>query len=281
MSHSSQSPTGSRNAFLRFVLATISFHLVPLAIAVFSIIAFVFWTSRYGAEAGRPLRMQVIQSDAISTPDEARSHLASVRATRGYETRLSEAPVWFIVKPSADGRPSVIELPSRHARDLECWDGATLEVLGKSAERGFSAGIVPAKSGFVLASPPDSAVCRVRFAGPARLTALQWSSRQFALSEAHFHRQSGLLDGGLGVLAVFMLFIALFSREKLYVLFAVWLCLNLRVAALSTGWDVQWLGQRVPEDWLLPMRTVTIALYALVTLELYINLFREQIPRTP
>jgi len=258
-----------------------SFHLVPLAIGVFSIIALAFWGSHYRAEPDRPLRMQVVQADGISIPNEALTRLASVQPSYEYETKLSEAPVWFIIKPWAERAQAAIEFPSRHALDMVCWDVATLEVLGKSTKAGFRGGISPAKSGFVLESPPDQAVCRASFTGPARLTALQWSSDQFALSEAHFHRKSGLLDGGLAVLAVFVLMIALINREKLYVLFAVWLCLNLRVGALSAGWDVQWLGQRVPEDWLLPMRTVTIALYALVTLELYINLFREQIPRTP
>ena len=257
-----------------------SFHLVPLAIAVFSIIALVFWGSHYRAEPDRPLRMQVIQAAGISTPNEALTRLASVQPDYEYETRLSEAPVWFVIKPWAEKSDAAIEFPSRHALDMVCWDVATLELLGKSTKAGFRGGVVPAKSGFVLQSPPDQAICRATFTGPARLTALQWTSHKFALSEAHFHRKSGLLDGGLAVLAVFVLMIALINREKLYVLFAVWLCLNLRVGALSAGWDVQWLGQRVPEEWLLPMRTVTIALYALVTLELYINLFREQIPRT-
>jgi diguanylate cyclase (GGDEF)-like protein len=277
-------PNATRNTkgLLRYLIAAMSFHLVPLAIAVFSVIALALWNSQYRAEPDRPLRLRVIQSAAIATPNEALARLAAVEPVYEYETKLSEAPVWFSLRRSSDTKtPNVVEFPSRHAIEMVCWDLETLELVGKSTKSHTEAGLAPAKSGFALRSPAIQAVCRAEFAGPARLTALQWSLPQFAVSEAHFHRKSGLLDGGLVVLAMFVLMIALINREKLYVLFAVWLCLNLRVGALSAGWDVQWLGQHVPEDWLLPMRTVTIALYALVTLELYTNLFEEQIPRTP
>ena len=75
---------------------------------------------------------------------------------------------------------------------------------------------------------------------------MQWPADQFALSVQHYHRKSGLLDGGMIVLALFVLITALINRQPLYVLFAGWLILNLRVGALSAGWDIQWLGQVVP-----------------------------------
>ncbi|HYC43343.1 MAG TPA: EAL domain-containing protein [Noviherbaspirillum sp.] len=266
---------------LHYLLAALSFHLVPLAIAVFSIIALTMWNSQYRAEPDRPLRMYVVQSDTVLTPNEALGRLAGVEPVYAYETRLSEAPVWFAFRRTSDVKgPVVVEFPSRHAGDMACWNVETLELIGKASKSTGEGGLSPAKSGFALQSPALQAVCKATFVGPARLTALQWSPAQFSKSESHFHRKSGLLDGGLLVLAMFVLMIALINREKLYVLFAVWLCLNLRVGALSAGWDVQWLGQHVPESWLLPMRSVTIALYALVTLELYANLFKEHIPRT-
>jgi diguanylate cyclase (GGDEF)-like protein len=266
---------------LRNLLAAMSFYIVPLAIAVFSVIALALWNSEYRAEPDRPLQMRVVQSAAIHAPDAALAQLAAVEPVYEYETKLSEAPVWFSLKRSFDTRtPTVVEFPSRHAIGMACWNGETLEAIGQSSKSHAEGGLGPAKSGFMLQSSAAHTVCRAAFAGPARLTALQWAPSQFSISEEHFHRKSGLLDGGLLVLAMFVLMIALINREKLYVLFAVWLCLNLRVGALSAGWDSQWLGQHVPEDWLLPMRTVTIALYALVTLELYRNLFKEHIPRT-
>jgi diguanylate cyclase (GGDEF)-like protein len=279
-SHTTTRARSMKN-LLQYLLAALSFHLVPLAIALFSIIALATWNSQYRAEPDKPLRMVVVQSDAIQTPNDALGRLAGVEPVYEYETRLSEAPVWFAFRRPSDGSgPVVVEFPSRHAGDMVCWNMETLELIGKSSKSTTEGGLAPAKSGFALQSSASQAVCRATFVGPARLTALQWTPSQFAKSESHFHRKSGLLDGGLLVLAMFVLMIALINREKLYVLFAVWLFLNLRVGALSAGWDTQWLGQHVPESWLLPMRTVTIALYALVTLELYAHLFKEHIPRT-
>src|SRR5450830_802909 len=77
------------------------------------------------------------------------------------------------------------------------------------------------------------------------------------------------------VLALFVLITAAINRQPLYVLFAAWLVLNLRVAALSAGWDIQWLGQILPEAWLLISRPVTITLYGLCTLTLYQALLEE------
>jgi diguanylate cyclase (GGDEF)-like protein/PAS domain S-box-containing protein len=116
--------------------------------------------------------------------------------------------------------------------------------------------------------------------GPARLTAVAWQHEQLELSVQRFHRKSGLLDGGMIVLTLFVLITALINRQVLYVQFAGWLLLNLRIGALSAGWDVQWLGQAVPSNWLLPLRAVTIALYAVSSLTLYQTLFGQALADT-
>src|SRR5205823_6180557 len=82
---------------------------------------------------------------------------------------------------------------------------------------------------------------------------------------------------GMIVLTLFVLTTALINRQPLYVLFAGWLVLYLRVGALSAGWDVQWLGQVVPEAWLLPSRAITIALYAISCLTLFRTLFANDL----
>jgi diguanylate cyclase (GGDEF)-like protein/PAS domain S-box-containing protein len=101
-----------------------------------------------------------------------------------------------------------------------------------------------------------------------------------ALSTQQFHRQSGLLDGGMIVLSLFILITALINRQVLYLQFAAWLILNLRVGALSAGWDIQWLGQQVPVEWLLPSRAITVALAAISTVTLYMTLFGADLLRT-
>jgi diguanylate cyclase (GGDEF)-like protein len=151
--------------------------------------------------------------------------------------------------------------------------------LGRASRSASSGALAPLKSGFALemARRPASLLCRATFVGPARLSVVQWPADQLAVSVQEFHRKSGLLDGGMIVLTLFVLTTALINRQPLYVLFAGWLILNLRVGALSAGWDIQWLGQVVPQSWLLPSRSLTIALYGIVTLTLYQTLFRDDL----
>lgn len=260
-----------------------SFILVPLVIAVCSIIAIVFWDAHYHSVPDKMLHMRVVQNPAALTPAAAQALLAGTAQVYQYETRLSEDPVWFaFALPGDTGAKTAVEFPSRHAVEIACWNAATFEVVGKASKTQAEGALVAVKAGFALMARPQlaSVICKASFIGPARLTAVQWTQDQLAVSEEHDHRKSGLLDGGLIVLAMFVLMIAIINREKLYVLFAVWLCLNQRVGALSAGWDIHWLGQHVPNEWLLPMRAITIALYALVTLELYLTLFREHIPQS-
>ena len=120
-------------------------------------------------------------------------------------------------------------------------------------------------------------MCKISSVGPARLTAVLWDSSELQASIQESQRRSGLLDGGILVLALFVLITALINRNSLYVLFAAWLVLNLRMAALSMGWDTQWLGQRLPGDWLIPARMVTMSLFYTVTLALFTALFKDDL----
>ena len=266
------------------ILRVLSFYLIPLAIALISLIALLFWNKQYVATGARPLDMQVWRQDA-PTPTHAAllARLATERAVMQFEHGLDPAPLWFSFTTfnQANG-PAVVELPSRHALTARCWEQGSMRELGHASRAGARDALQLAKAGFAihLANTPMSVLCRATFAGPAQLSALQWAPEQMALSVLHFHRRSGLLDGGMIVLTLFVLTTALINRQTLYVLFAGWLILNLRVGALSAGWDVQWLGQLVPEPWLLPSRAVTIALYAISCLTLFRTLFGKDLTRT-
>ncbi|MCL5968839.1 MAG: hypothetical protein M1359_06205 [Betaproteobacteria bacterium] len=107
--------------------------------------------------------------------------------------------------------------------------------------------------------------------------ALQWDATELHLRELQFHRGSGLLDGGILVLALFTLIAGLINRNRTYVLFAAWLVVNLRMAALSMGWDQQWLGHTIPYEWLQTMRPLTLALYYVVTFTLFVSLMRDEL----
>lgn len=265
---------------LRTFLSTMSFIIVPLVIFLVAVIALVFWQNPYKTATETNLPLRVIQPAGERVPEQARLLLREASPIREFETRLSERPVWFLLSLEPPISPDQsIELPSRHAMELICWNAATLERIGAASKSHAEGALAPVKAGFVL--HPTAAVtevlCRGRFVGPARLSANLVSDEQLAKSDRHFYKKMGLLDGGMIALAAFALVISLVNRERMYLLFSVWLLLNWRVAGLSTGWDAQLLGQIVPEPWVHTMRAVTISLYGLVTLELYFTLFKEHI----
>jgi diguanylate cyclase (GGDEF)-like protein/PAS domain S-box-containing protein len=165
--------------------------------------------------------------------------------------------------------------------DVTCWDAGTLSPLGSGDHQGTTGSISAIKAGFALELGPALTVgqvlCRSSAVGPARLSALKWNAADLKISALEFHRKSGLLDGGILILAGFILITALINRNGLYLLFAVWLVLNLRMASLSAGWDTQWLGNTVPQEWLVQARSVTLTLYYILTLTLFTSLFKEDL----
>jgi diguanylate cyclase (GGDEF)-like protein/PAS domain S-box-containing protein len=188
-----------------------------------------------------------------------------------------------LARPEEGGEPQMVEFPSRHAVEMSCWDSKTLRVLGHSDRQGATGNVSSIKTGFalVLAHPLDEqqVLCQASFIGPARLSMLQWSTQQLQASALEFHRNAGLLDGGLIVLTLFVLMTALINRNSTYLLFSGWLLLNLRMAALSAGWDFQWLGHTVPAEYLTLGRPLTIALYFMLTLTLFKILFKDDLGR--
>lgn len=267
-------------AAVELILSIFSYYLIPIGIAVVSLIALSFWQDDYLAAGEVPLAMHLtVDESATLTPAGALALVGARPLQNTHDTHLSEAPVWFSVEPMPRPGEQVVEFPSRHALAIACWDAATLAPLG-SAARGQSSGALRAeKAGFALHLDPlpRQILCRTDPAGPARVSVLQWPREQFGLSVKEYHRKSGLLDGGMIVLALFILLTALINRQPVYVLFAGWLVLNLRVAAISAGWDIQWLGQAVPSGWLLRSRMIGITLYGIATVTLYQALLREHL----
>jgi diguanylate cyclase (GGDEF)-like protein/PAS domain S-box-containing protein len=258
-----------------------AYYLIPIGIGLISLVALVFWQNQYRVSDDIQLSVRVVAPDAPAlAPASALARLQQEQPVNSYDTRLSEAPVWFTFDTvSRGGGTDIIEFPSRHAIELACWDQATLQSLGAASRNLSSPSLSIVKAGFALQLErlPAQVLCRANFSGPAQLTVRQWPRQQFALSIEQYHRKSGLLDGGMIVLAVFVLITALINRQALYLLFAGWLILNLRVGALSGGWDIQWLGQVVPAHWLLLSRSVTITLYGIATLTLYQTLLRDNL----
>ena len=270
--------------WLDAALRLFSFYLVPLGIAFISVLALTMWNNQYATTDDIPLVMRVAPQGATPfTPDSALMALQRKELVPSFDTKLSEAPVWFdfhtLNRPDQE---IVLEFPSRHAVEMACWDADNLQLLGEATRGASHQALSVVKAGFALKMLhfPPHILCRAAFIGPARLSVLQWPDNQFDLSIEHYHRKSGLLDGGMIVLALFVLITAAINRQRIYVLFAAWLILNLRVGALSAGWDIQWLGQVVPEAWLLLSRPVTITLHGMCTLTLYQTLLQENFRHT-
>lgn len=258
-------------------------YAVPLAIALMTAAALFLWTSQYGGTMGNPLDLRFVHESGFGlTPVEARARLAEAPATRHYDTRLSEAPVWLrFAVPAGNG--TAVELPARHTLAVACWDAATLASLGEADRHHNSGRLAVVKAGFSLAIPaaqlPADVLCRTRSSGPARLSALAWIPEDLADSAQKFHRNSGLVDGGLLLLAMFMLMTALISREWIYVLFAAWLVANLRMAAISAGWDGQWLERVIPDVFLFEVKKISMAAFYALTYTLFSRLFFDELKR--
>ena len=274
--------TSAGRSRLECMLYLLSVYLVPVLIGAITVVSLLGWRHYYPTGGARALSFRLLpdQSGAM-TPEQALVRLRSQPALSYFDTRLAETPFWIALEilPAQERQPVALEFPSRHAVTLACWDADSLRLLG-SDEGGAVARV---KAGFALSLGMPAAaarvVCRMRFIGPARLSVLQWPATRLQASAQEFHRNSGLLDGGLLVLAAFVLVAAVILRSGMYGLFAAWLVINLRMAALSVGWDTQWLGRSLPQEWLLQARPLTIALYYTVTIMLFCTLFRADLPR--
>ncbi len=268
------------------LLWTMSIYIVPIVIGLVSIAALVLWDDQYAGAGSRPLSLQVLLDRSSQlNPTQALERLDQLPAVADFDTKRSEFPVWlaFSVPANASGEATIVDFPSRHGSTLACWDRSGLRPMGEAA-RGMAGGnLSPSKAGFALQMEPGasaSAVCRATFVGPATLTAFLWNTSDWRRSVHQFHRNSGLLDGGMIMLAVFVLLTAWINRQVMYVLFAAWLVVTLRMSALSAGWDFQWLGHVVPAQWLSTGRAVTLSCYGLLTLTLYRSLFREHLAKS-
>ncbi|MBI4989561.1 MAG: EAL domain-containing protein [Rhodocyclales bacterium] len=269
---------------LDFLLYGLSLYVIPIAIGFASLYAFIAFESQYPIEGQIAVPFRVLeQTDESLMPAEALQRLDRKALVRHQDTQLSESPFWFsfIFSPSARNDASVVEIPSRHGTELECWNADALSPLGKSDRKESTGSIRNEKTGFAIylgsLHSETKILCKADHTGPARITVLQWQHPQFDISVEKFHRNAGLLDGGLIVLALFVLVTAIINKEWMYVLFAAWLVANLRLGALSAGWDIQWLERSIPPEWITPIRKFSIAAYYTLTYALFRRLFSEDL----
>ena len=275
------------NHHLDVLLHSFSSYAVPMAVVVASLLAFFYLNTQYSTAEPQLLEFQVVKvgSPADATPDPrvGIAALQGQKTNKFFDTDLAEEPHWigFKVPQNPDITPMSIEFPSRHAVNVACWDVQTLTTIGSGNRDATQGRMREIKAGFAieLAVPNDGVqlICQVSSAGPARLNVMLWNSADLQLSAQEFHRKSGLLEGGILILAVFVLVTAMINRSALYLLFAAWLVVNLRMGALSAGWDMQWLGFAIPAEGLSRIRAITMAVYYVLSVTLFGMLFKAEL----
>ena len=272
-------------AMLEMLLRQFASTVVPIAIVAISIGALIFLPDHYAVD---PIAVSFrVVHDAAGTlkPTSALATLRGKPLVTRQDTHLSEAPFWFAfdAQPMSATDATDIELPSRHALTVACWNAATLEPFGAGTRSDTTDRVLAVRSGFYvrlgMIRKTVPLICRGTFSGPGRLTVNAWSSLDLHTSSDAFHRSTGLLEGGILTLALFVLVTALINREAVYVLFSAWLIGNLRLAALSIGADTQWLGQTIPADWVSWMRQLTMAVYFILTCAMLRALFAVDLRR--
>ncbi|MBL8492096.1 MAG: hypothetical protein JNM82_15045 [Rhodocyclaceae bacterium] len=274
-------------AFIERLLYWFGVYGVTVAVAVVSLIALRLWTPLFAPGHAKVVPFQALQLDSPAmTPEAAVSVLATAPSVELLETKRAEAPFWLLFRlaetRSPDAHP-LMELPSRHATAAACWRAADARPLGHVDRRGATGAMSAAKGGFVLRvqdlAPGDAVVCKGQFVGPARITLRQWEPAEFRVSEVRFHYDDGWLQGGILVLLAFVLLTAIITREILYLTFAAWLAINLRLAALSAGTDIHWLGHLIPAEGTILLRQVSLSSYYILGVALFTQLFRHDMKR--
>ncbi|MDR5797040.1 EAL domain-containing protein [Caballeronia sp. LZ008] len=265
-------------------LYAVAVYAVPFLILLGTIATLYFLPRQYETRGAVPLQLRVVADKAaIMNPGDALVALRGVTPVSRYSTRLSEKPVWFsFTTPSMSAHSStVVELPSRHAQTLACWNADTLAPLGDASRESVSGQMRAVKAGFSIhvgrLKEPENILCRGTFSGPAQINAFTWEWQGLRNSALDFQESSGLIAGGLLTLAVFVFVTALINHEWTYVIFAVWLVGNLRLCANAMGWDMQWLGRVLPTEYIQPLRQITFAAYYLLTAALFQQLFRREL----
>ena len=268
------------------LLLRLSIYGVPFVIGVISLVALFAWDSQYAGTGGTNLEFRYLEETGVALrPAQALAQLTAAPTVQYHDTRLSEFPIWisFAVPAAYRSDATEVELPSRHAVDIACWNASNLNAFGSANRHEAVRRIKAAKAGFALELgrlySAVTVLCRGTFAGPARISVVQWPVPEFDTSIRKFHFESGLLDGGFIVLFVFVLLTAIINREWVYVLFAAWLVTNLRLAALSSGWDTQWLARAMPSEWVFLARKLNIAVYYMLTYTLFRRLFKDDLKR--
>lgn len=268
-----------------WLLTHFSYYFLPAAIFLFSIATLAMNENIYHTQSSKTLPFSVMAaSSAATTPDNALKALRSAPLVDYHDTDRSEQPFWFLFRfPASGGVAQSIELPSRHAQEIACWSVPSMTSLGSANRSGTTGDMEPAKAGFAIPvgtnAEPLEILCKGRYSGPARITAISWPQSELQKATFDFHHGTGVLEGGLLTLAILTLMTAIINRESRYILFAVWLVGNLRLGGITMGFDTQWLERAIDPQWMGKVRALTIASYYIVTYTLFSQFLKSELRR--
>lgn len=259
------------------------FPAVLVALASFAL----FWQlGQTKTPQGTALPIQVweeLDEGDAPTLQAAAQRLEALPTVLSAETRRSTRNFWFSLRvpASAPNNPIEIEFPSRHAATLGCWNLQTGELLGAGDRSAVSGAMHISRGGFALhatdRSTPWNLVCRAAYRGPAKISAEAWQPKALAAAQVQHQKTGVMLEAGIGVLAIFMLLTAIVNRSALYWTFVGWLLLNMRMAGLSAGTDLQLLGYPVDPEWLISSRQWVLCMYYAMTIGLFSALFKSEL----
>lgn len=261
------------------LIYVVAFYVIPASIVFFSLLALLTLTDRYPYTQGTALEFQL-----LADPDERyepETALAALTPKAPVLSALASSPSWFLVNVPriTELGESAIDIPARLAETLACWNADTMSPLGDADRSASDGSLRLSKLGFAAmlgrSKLPLPVLCRATFAEPSPLSVELWSITDLRKSTSRFDRGMGLLEGGLLTIALFVVVIALTSREWVYLLLAAWLVGNLRLGAFAMGWDTQWLGRSIPLEWMPFIRQVTVAAYYILTYALFTRLFQD------
>jgi diguanylate cyclase (GGDEF)-like protein len=257
----------------------ISFYVIPASIVIFSLLALFTLTDRYPFTHGTALEFQLLADPGDRYEPE--TALAALKPQPSVPSAVASSPSWFLVNVPlipALGE-SAIDIPARLAETLACWNADTMAPIGVADRAEADGSLRLSKLGFAAMlgrkALPIPVLCRATFAEASPLSVELWSITDLRQSTSRFDRGMGLLEGGLLTIALFIVVIALTSREWVYLLLAAWLVGNLRLGAFAMGWDTQWLGRSIPLEWMPFIRQVTVAAYYILTYSLFTRLFHD------
>ncbi|MDN5842453.1 MAG: bifunctional diguanylate cyclase/phosphodiesterase [Alcaligenaceae bacterium] len=264
----------------------ISHYLIPLAIVLGALISSLMLPSLYPQTSGRVLPVHMLETPIPAGQTLAQTALKLADEPAHFTRYRPPGAAWFLfdLPTPATEQTDRLYLPTPSATNLACWsaDGQSPgQAIGQAGRTAHEGAIRPVQQGFTIdvadLQRPASILCTVDIALADTVSIGLWQHADLTAYFSRLSRGIGVLEGGLMTLALFLVVIALTTREWTYVLLAAWLIGNMRLGAWALGWDIQWLGIEIPATTMPMVRKLTVAAYYFLTYNLFTQLFSSSL----